>query len=33
MLPDTVLSFVHFVAVCERKERDLGEPCRIIVSA
>jgi hypothetical protein len=32
MLPDTALAFVDFVDLCERKEAELGEPCRIIAS-
>lgn len=32
-LPDYALSYVDFVELAERKERELGEPCRVIVSA
>lgn len=31
-LPDTALAFVDFVELCERKERETGEPCRIAAS-
>jgi hypothetical protein len=33
LLPDTALSFVEFVELCERKERETGEPCLVVVSA
>jgi hypothetical protein len=33
LLPDTALSLVDFVELCERKEAELGEPCRIVASA
>lgn len=32
-LPDYALSFVDFVQLAERKERETGEPCRVRVSA
>jgi hypothetical protein len=32
MLPDTARAFVDFVALCERKERETGEPCTITAS-
>lgn len=32
-LPDFVLSFVDFVELAERIEKEKGEPCRVIVSA
>jgi hypothetical protein len=32
MLPDSALAFVDFVELCERKEAELGEPCRILAS-
>lgn len=32
-LPDFAKSFVDFVVLCERKERETGKPCRIIASA
>ncbi len=31
-LPDYALSFVDFVELCERKEKETGEPCLIIAS-
>lgn len=32
MLPTTALAFVDFVELCEAKERETGEPCRITAS-
>ncbi|WP_144061182.1 hypothetical protein [Hyphomicrobium denitrificans] len=32
MLPATALSFVDFVALCERMERETGEACTIVAS-
>ena len=32
MLPETARAFVDFVELCERKERELGEPCTIMAS-
>jgi hypothetical protein len=32
-LPDYALSFVDFVDLAEKKEKETGEPCRVIVSA
>ena len=32
MLPESARSFVDFVELCERKERELGEPCTIVAS-
>jgi hypothetical protein len=32
ILPDYAKSFVEFVELCERKEKELGEPCTIIAS-
>jgi hypothetical protein len=32
LLPDTAQAFVDFVELCERKERETGEPVRIIAS-
>jgi hypothetical protein len=32
LLPDTALAFVDFVELCERKECETGEPCRILAS-
>lgn len=31
-LPEFAMSFVDFVALCERKEAETGEPCRIYAS-
>lgn len=31
-LPDFALTFADFVDLCERKERETGEPCRIVAS-
>jgi hypothetical protein len=32
-LPDYALSFVDFVDLAEKKEKETGEPCRVLVSA
>ena len=32
MLPEFALAFVDFVELCERKEAQTGEPCRIVAS-
>ncbi|MGE3702646.1 MAG: hypothetical protein AB7G08_28350, partial [Hyphomicrobiaceae bacterium] len=32
ILPESARAFVEFTKLCERKERELGEPCRIVAS-
>ena len=32
-LPDFALSYVDFVELAEKKEKETGEPCRVLVSA